>query len=290
MDEKIIKQYRDKWYQIGTNTAPSDRSAAEAALKAIYVAAGEKPPEKLYWEASPTAGIKKVVELKKESGVGGEKSDQDLAYETFNECIYGQQDSGWLAFYDYLINEDKDELVKEKMSGQIELAKYCGWVWTYDTCAVLTEKPVFMCLDDNHRLHHENRKAIEYSDGTGVYVWHGTMIPDWYIEKKDEMTPQKILEEANLEHRRCMMEIYGPDRFLENVGFRTLHEDSTGVLVEYDGFNDDDGKPARFVRVVCPSTGRKYALRVDPSIRTAKAAVASTFQIPETDYNPTVES
>jgi hypothetical protein len=119
------------------------------------------PPIFKFWEPSPSAGIRRVVELKREYGVDEGLSDEQLAYGLLEECIYGQQDSGWLSYYDYLINEENDCISMEKMSGQVELAKHCGLVWVYDLCAVLTSKPIFISFDENETLHNETRKAIE---------------------------------------------------------------------------------------------------------------------------------
>ena len=44
------------------------------------------------------------------------------------------------------------------------------------------------------------------------------------------------------------------------------------------------------VLVKCPSTGRNYVLRVPPSIRTAREAVAWTFNIAADKYQPIAQS
>jgi len=37
--------------------------------------------------------------------------------------------------------------------------------------------------DEEGRLHCEDKKALEYPDGWGVYSWHGVRVPDFVIEK-----------------------------------------------------------------------------------------------------------
>ena len=175
----------------------------------------------------------------------------------------------------------------------MDFSKEVGWWWPFEGAVIMTERPVFICLDDDGRLHHENRMALEYADGTGVYAWHGVRVPEWIILEPDKITPELVLTEDNQEIRRVMLERYGWDLLLENVEAKELHSDCTGLLVCTDRLSeylDGEDDEARFVLVKDPSTERRYALRVPPDIDSARAGVAWTFEQEEGDYSPEQES
>lgn len=66
-----------------------------------------------------------------------------------------------------------------------------------------------------------------------------------------------------------------------------LHSDASGSLYRLDV---SDGEPIFAVQVHCPSTGRMYLLRVPPTVRTAREAVAWTFDVPAEAYRPFAET
>ena len=77
---------------------------------------------------------------------------------------------------------------------------------------------------------------------------------------------------------------------LDTLNCKILHSDNRGELIETSQIDDGDAV-ARFVKVVDPSTGRKYVLRVPPKSRTASEGVAWTFGFDnEADYQPEMES
>jgi hypothetical protein len=86
-----------------------------------------------------------------------------------------------------------------------------------------------------------------------------------------------------------MIEIKGWDWYLSQMNAKEIHRDKTGILLELDGL--DDGDPiARFVRVQDSSTDRQYALRVAPTVKTAREGVASTFGLTAEEYQIVGES
>lgn len=103
-------------------------------------------------------------------------------------------------------------------------------------------------------------------------------------------SPIKIAEidrEENVEMQRELIEaIGGLERYAKRAKFVTLHSDETGTLME----RQTSAQPIRAVAVTCPSTGRRYLLRVPPTTATAKAGVAWTFGLTEDEYCPTAQS
>ena len=73
-----------------------------------------------------------------------------------------------------------------------------------------------------------------------------------------------------------MIERIGMERFIQESGVREVHRHERGVLFECP-LPDDPELSLKVVKVICPSTGRNYFLRVPPTIARADDAVAWTF-------------
>ena len=219
--------------------------------------------------------------------VGDKGLDQVL--DQVYRCGYGIHDAGWLSFYSYFSRY----IGLEKIQPLIELSKAVGWWWPFNGAVILTEMPIYILMDDDGRLHGEDRKAIEYSDGFGVYVWHGVRVPRHIIEEPDKLTTDMVLKEENQEVRRVMLERYGYDRLLKELGAMEESSDRFGVLystTRLGEYLDGEDKVAKFVLVDDSSTDRRYVLRVDPNSKTAHDGVASTFGRTAEQYNPIQEA
>lgn len=123
-------------------------------------------------------------------------------------------------------------------------------------------------------------------------LWRGVPVSDRIAFSPETITVQEILLERNVELRRVMLERVGIEWFVEHADAEELDADR------------DAGGPRRLLRipfdgdldlvcivVLCPSTGRRYILRVPPRMRTCRQAIAWTagFENPE-DYQPLVET
>ncbi len=308
--EANLPVVRDRWLEIGLSTESADRQKAEKDIKAAYVVAGLDEPSTILWARSPQEGAILAYLLEKDKVPqyktlkGGDVYDlvkkfvdsseykdsvHDISSQLYN-CGHGLHDANWLSFYDAFTGIlDCVEDLRPLMN----LAENCCWWWGFEDCVVLTEKPNYIMRDEEHRLHHESRMALEYPDGFGIYAWHGVRVPGWIITEPEKITKDIMLKEENQELRRIMMEIYGMDRYLADEDFEVIHKDKRGTLVEYTGFAQDEGEDpvARYVRVIDPSTGRQYALRVPPTMETATEAVAWSFHIESAkDYDPKSEA
>lgn len=206
------------------------------------------------------------------------------------KCGYGLHDANWLAFYDFFSLCDIDV---SKLKPLMEISKYIGWWWPFENMVIFTDRPIYISMDDDHRLHNEERKAIEYSDGFGIYSWHGVMVPRHIIEEPDKLTTDMVLKEENQEVRRVMLERYGYERLLRELEAVEECIDSFGTLLSttrLGEYLDGEDDVAKFVLVNDSSTDRRYVLRVDPRSSTAHDGVASTFGRTADQYNPIQEA
>lgn len=172
-------------------------------------------------------------------------------------------------------------------------------------------EPKEIKLDPAGRVHCIDGPAVIFEDGFGLYFVHDISVRKWMIEEKEKITVKMIDEEKNAETARVMREIYGWDRYLIDSGAKVVQEDEFGRLFRKEIPNDE---PIVMVEVVNSSKEglwikegdmltfhsdkneegqeyqKKYMLRVPPTVKTAREAVASTFGLQEKQYEPMMQS
>lgn len=268
----------DKWIQIGRNTV-TNRTAAEALVPDVYRAGGLEPPKAIEWQESPYHGYLRAKELIDPG-------------QTPYPC-YGPHDAHWLAFYEAFLEFGFKEC--EKLVPLMELAKVAGWFYPFDELCILTPNPIHLNFDEENRLHDPNRKAVEYPNGWGLYVWHGVVIPNnqkHIIENPDSITVKEFEEERNAEVRRVMLERKGNEWYVKESKAQMVHEDRYGQLYKREIPGDETICMVKVKNSTPEFDGsfKDYILRVDPSVKTAHEAVAWTFEETPETYIPLMET
>lgn len=103
-------------------------------------------------------------------------------------------------------------------------ANEAGWWWPHAEFVVVSERPVQLhrnVQNGTAQLHNPDGPAISWSDGRELYFWRGVRIPDWIV---NDLNLARINSEANTEIRRCAIEAYGWDRYLEEMGVSAISE------------------------------------------------------------------
>jgi hypothetical protein len=123
--------------------------------------------------------------------------------------------------------------------------------------------------------------------------WRGVQVSDRVaFASPQSLTGQEILNTANVELRRILIERLGYDNFVAQVGglVRDRDQDLGGERqLLFIPFEDDE--PLLLLKVTCPSTGHIHVLRVPPHLRTCRQAAAwvAGFDNPN-DYDPLIEA
>lgn len=157
---------------------------------------------------------------------------------------------------------------------------------------VISEFPTETNYDEDNQAGVRGKPYQMWSDGSATYYYKGMTIPSLIVRRPDLITPKMIQEQENVEIRRVMLDTYGTERFIQDVGSKVIAEDNFGKLY-YQEVEDDE--PLVYVRVTnsTPETDgsfKDYWLRVPPGTKTPKEGVAWSFGIGTEDYNPLVES
>ena len=165
----------------------------------------------------------------------------------------------------------------------------------------------------SHRLHCEVGPAVRFGDGWGVWSWHGVRVPRRVIEAPDTLTFAEARKEPNAEIRRVMLLRIGAERLASEGGMVVLDEvadDQVEIASGTDGLpvpvglrggrlyelpSKDDMPAMRWVSLVNSTpepTGeaKRYWLRVPPTAKNVREAVAWTFGRATAEYRPQIET
>ncbi|TAN04074.1 MAG: hypothetical protein EPN36_10165 [Rhodanobacteraceae bacterium] len=188
--------------------------------------------------------------------------------------------------------------------------------WTADTLFWVAKPTVHTDAGLLPRLHNANGPALG-SDVEDLYSWHGVVVPAHVITHPQSITPDEIDREINMEVRRVLIERYGVGRYYRDSGAQIIQRDTSGLLYrktipgeepvvmvrvlnstpEPDGVMSREEAIEIFGNAACAALNapegsrfKEYMLRVPPDIRTAREAVAWTFELQADAYHPSIES
>ena len=216
----------------------------------------------------------------------------------------------------------------EKYAAWEQCAIHGGLRVLHEEFCIVSDFPEVILKDAQNRPHCDTGPSHRWRDGWSLYHVHGVVVPEYVIERPHEITVAAIDSEANSEVRRVMIERYGAGRYLTDTGAKPVSKDECGILYrkslpededlvmvrvlnstpEPDGVMTADEARAVFGDAVVEANiaamwraGRakelmqaprfkEYFLRVPPTMRTAREAVAWTFELSPEQYRPEFQS
>jgi hypothetical protein len=159
-------------------------------------------------------------------------------------------------------------------------------------CVNLTELPEGLRVRSWLDLADSGIRSLPASVEGAQLRWRGVPIDERVAFRPESITATEILAESNAELRRVLLERMGYEAFLNKAEAETLDRDrdpgGERRLLRVPMQRDED---LVCVSVICPSTGRRYVIRVPPTMRSCRQAVAwiAGFDDPD-DYRPLVET
>jgi hypothetical protein len=175
--------------------------------------------------------------------------------------------------------------------GLESILENCGGFIPFDDIAIVVERPSKVWRTDHDLLHNQTGLSVEYEDGCGIYAVGGVRIPPRFITNPETITLKEIKIEPNAEIRRTLVDLFGRERFLKESGATIIDVSGYGILyTQAEGW-----KNFAMVRVINRSpepdgSFKEYFLDVPPDTKTARQAVAWTFDMEEFEYRPGVET
>jgi hypothetical protein len=189
-------------------------------------------------------------------------------------------DAAWAAAWDAAIANSLSDHTNYKQFRAVwmpfvdafEAGLFVYWILQAEVVAV--PRPIFRFRGE--QLHGDGQPAIAYPDGERHYFWRGVRIPnEWGGTHSEHWKPEWLLEAKNAEHRRGLIQGLGYNRIMGALPNRLIHAEQGMELREIS--KTVDVEPIRLLKVVCPSTGFAYVLRVPPGVQTCEAARRATF-------------
>jgi hypothetical protein len=202
-----------------------------------------------------------------------------LGRQGFRYSAAGQHELSWLGSYEYFRNELGLRAETAPLLGLFQLAASAGWVRPHEHTCWLAERPNLLCGDPRDRLHNASGPALRYPDGWSVWAWKGVEIPSWIIEHPDRITLASIDGAADVQVRRCMIEIMTPQRYVALGGAVRIAEDETGILWRKAWLASDAWAAVEVINATPEPDGTRkhFFLQVPANLRTAREAVAWTY-------------
>lgn len=170
--EAQIPVYRERFREIGMSTEATDKSKAEAAIRASYEYFHKlnnscvANPE-IVWAGGPIEGAKLAAQYAK----GDENVTPSEIQAQASQASYGSFEAYWVSTYAFIAEQlpvDKDPLVDIA----IDIVKNCGVYWTFEDLVVVTPKPISIVMVDG-KLHNTEGPAIAYPNGDCLYAFNG---------------------------------------------------------------------------------------------------------------------
>jgi hypothetical protein len=134
-------------------------------------------------------------------------------------------------------------------------------------------------------------KLPEKSRGVQIR-WNGVLANDLIAFRPESITAEMVLGEQNIERRRIMLERMGMEKFFMESNAEVLHQDrDPGGERRLLRMPIPDDEDLVCLSVICPSTERRYIIRVPPTITNCRQAAAwiAGFDDP-TLYKPLKET
>lgn len=263
--ERDLVLQREEWLNHGLSTERANFDIAETVISNFYARIGKKPP-KFHRMSSPNACY---IEAKKNS--------INLS-DYLNKSFFGQNESYWVAYYDFAekigvkYSADNSALLNDWAT----LAKSINWWTAFENDCYISDRPIHISYDTENRLHREDGPAVEYSDGWGMCMWHGTRVPRSWIEDRKSLTSNIALTWNNIEQRRAACEILGWINIVNDLNGKVINRDEDPEIGELIEVDIPEIGSERFLVVRC-GTGRTFALPVPPTMTTALQANSWTF-------------
>jgi hypothetical protein len=159
-------------------------------------------------------------------------------------------------------------------------------------CVALTELPPTLKISTSVDIGDSGISALPDNAKKARLLWRGVPVDERIAFHPDTITADEIIAEQNVERRRVLMERMGYDAFLTAANSELIDSDfDVGGKRQLLRVPMKDDEPLVCLAVSCPSTGRRYMLRVPPTTRSCRhgAAWLAGFDNPN-DYHPLIET
>lgn len=141
-------------------------------------------------------------------------------------------------------------------------------------------------FNNRGQFHCSDGPALKNIWGDEAYFYNEIAVDEKIIKHPEQLSIKEILATKNTQIKEVMIEKYGLEKFIETLGYFVLDEIKVeNAVYQLLSVDIEERDPIVVLKVNCPSTAKKYYLRVPPRFKRFKDALAWTFGISSNDLN-----
>ena len=178
--------------------------------------------------------------------------------------------AGFFSYYEYMRVE-----LGVNFNKKYEVLKSCqqyGLVWPLDDICIVCQ-PMTICKRNiANQLHCETGPAVSYNGKNEIYALNGVVVPEkWVLTRAENIDPQEVMRETNVEIRRELLRKVGIERMLSALNAKVLDKKGDYELLSVK--LSEEIPDARYLKMINPSIKIYHAEAVEPNISTVDAAL-----------------
>ncbi len=159
-------------------------------------------------------------------------------------------------------------------------------------CAQIDSLPGWLLVKDSLDIANTGLRELPESQQGCRLLWRGVEVDARTAFHPEEIGVQEIFAQRNAEVRRVMLERVGWERFLNEAKPKVRDRDhDPGGDRHLLHVSLPDREEILVLCITCPSTGRRYFIRIPPRLTTCHQAAAwmAGFDDPK-QYEPVIET
>ena len=287
----LLPVYREKWLRIGLNTEQVTFDEATNIRDCVERLLNGKYPLTILMD-SPLSAWVVVCMLSKQVGeqveaqvwrqvrgqvgrhVRGQVGRQ--VWDFVWPYLDGHFDASFFAYYDYCGSVLGLPAYPSLWTDYIATTRV-GLIYPLKNGIIIMCNRPTVIKTQNGQLHCEDGPAIAYADGFFVFILNGVRVPRTLVmTPAEELNPEIILSEKNVEVRREMVRKIGIDRVVRGLGATVIDSWAMTPSNVYELLSfkmPHSSVIAKYLKMQNPSTGTYHVEGVAPEITTVKEAL-----------------
>jgi hypothetical protein len=193
IDESKVEAYKEKWMKIALDTTETNKEKATEYINEIYKVNGYEAPYILFVD-NPLFGVRiSEFAMQPESKDNLKRVLDWVATDEYKTKkassvdfhAYGQLDAYWLIYWDYVLDNHKQEVSADdakRITPVMKLANEVSYYWLLDKMAIVTVKPEILAIE-NEKPHSIFTPALKWKD-LDLYVLEGKLMQKDEWDKK----------------------------------------------------------------------------------------------------------
>ena len=173
----------------------------------------------------------------------------------------------YVSFFTDVCGLELSKDITERANAYRDICESVNYIWPNRNFVMVCERPAAIRRNEQGQLSNDQKKAIEYPDGWGLYALDGVVLDEslWSRIVSKQMSFKEIMQIENADHRAVALK-YNPEAILAS-GANLIDKSERGnelFLIEKTELNTFLEEPSiYFLRMKCP-TGRVFIEGVDP--------------------------